>query len=653
MSVAGGAVAGASGAAGGAGRRVVVVTGGGAGIGAAVATELGRRGAHVVTVDPMVALDGSALPAAGSAPGSGSGSGSDPGSGDGDPGAGAEDTTAGRIVAAGGSAEALAVSVTDPALGDLFAGLVARHGRLDAVVNVAGITRPTSFARGREEDWREVVHVHLGGYLNVLRSALPLMAAAGHGRILGVTSGSGWRAADAGAYSCAKRAVAALTWQLGAAAPPGVTINALSPIAVTRMVTEALRRAGATAPRGGSGGSSGSGGAGGGGGATGGLSLGSMPAPEELGPLAAHLVDEALDWMTGEVLFAAGSEVALVAPPRLVEVVALPSDPAALPALLDGATSQVLVPAEAAQASTGGANPRLTPPRTAAAGADGAGGGGAAPAVRTALVVTDRPDLADAVTTALAARGVTSTGQLRGGAGGPAFDGSTFGDGARALALSGAVDAVVVALGNGSVPIPGAVGPGTPERDRHGQVVDQEARAAAPPWARVLDDHDELEGRIPADAGWARAVADVAAAEDRPVRLVTLVDARTAGGRSRAQAVAQLARAARRATGERVAALSVAVEAPDLALGGAVAGAPGGGPVGAMGEVAAHLACSPAAADLSGAELVLADGWLGLRSHPRPGTGIALAGPDVPPWFDTLLRDLVGRPGRDRPEEAP
>ena len=41
------------------------------------------------------------------------------------------------------------------------------------------------------------------------------MTAAGHGRILGVTSGSGWRAADAGAYSCAKRAVAALTWRLG------------------------------------------------------------------------------------------------------------------------------------------------------------------------------------------------------------------------------------------------------------------------------------------------------------------------------------------------------------------------------------------------------------------------------------------------------
>ena len=58
-----------------------------------------------------------------------------------------------------------------------------------------------------------MLSVHLDGYLNVLRAALPLMAAAGPRPDPGVTSGSGWRPADAGAYSCAKRAVAALTWQ--------------------------------------------------------------------------------------------------------------------------------------------------------------------------------------------------------------------------------------------------------------------------------------------------------------------------------------------------------------------------------------------------------------------------------------------------------
>ena len=84
-----------------------------------------------------------------------------------------------------------------------------------------------------------MLRVHFDGYLTVLRAALPVMAAQGRGHILGVTSGSGWRAADAGAYSCAKRAVASLTWQLGRVAPEGVVVNAISPIAVTRMVTAA------------------------------------------------------------------------------------------------------------------------------------------------------------------------------------------------------------------------------------------------------------------------------------------------------------------------------------------------------------------------------------------------------------------------------
>ena len=155
-----------------------------------------------------------------------------------------------------------------------------------------------------------MLSVHLDGYLNVLDAALPIMAAAGHGRILGVTSGSGWRPADTGAYGCAKRAVASLTWQLGRQAPPGVVVNAMSPIAATRMVTAALGRARPAdrqrqrAPR-----------------LTGGLSLASMPTPEELGPLGAHLVDDDFSWCSGQVIFAGGSEVAVIDQPRLLEVV--------------------------------------------------------------------------------------------------------------------------------------------------------------------------------------------------------------------------------------------------------------------------------------------------------------------------------------------
>jgi NAD(P)-dependent dehydrogenase (short-subunit alcohol dehydrogenase family) len=132
-----------------------------------------------------------------------------------------EDTTAGRITAAGGAARAASVSVTDrPAVEALFAGLVEEFGRLDAVINVAGISRPTSFAGGLEEDWSAVLAVHLDGYLNVLarrsRSCRPRGAA---------TSSASPPVRDGDrptpAPTAAKRAVASLTWQLGRVAPPG------------------------------------------------------------------------------------------------------------------------------------------------------------------------------------------------------------------------------------------------------------------------------------------------------------------------------------------------------------------------------------------------------------------------------------------------
>ena len=167
-------------------QRVAVVTGGAGGIGASIAESLGREGWYVVTLDPMVTLDGTEQLAE------------------------LEDSTVARIVAAGGSGRASNASVTDAvAVRVLFEELVSERGGLDAVVNVAGITRQSYFARGTEEDWVVLLNVHLGGWLNVLEAALPLMAEAGHGRILGVTSGSGWRAAGAVRPSCQVRAATA------------------------------------------------------------------------------------------------------------------------------------------------------------------------------------------------------------------------------------------------------------------------------------------------------------------------------------------------------------------------------------------------------------------------------------------------------------
>ena len=546
------------------GQRVVAVTGGGGGIGAAVAEELGRQGAFVVTMDPLVSLDGTEqLPTP-------------------------EETTAGRIVAAGGSARASSVSVTD---GEGVRSLFDELGRLDAVVNVAGISRPTSFATGSEEDWRGVLAVHLDGYLNILAAALPIMVRAGHGRILGVTSGSGWRSADTGAYGCAKRAVASLTWQLGRLAPPGVVVNAMSPIAVTRMVTAAMGRAQGA----GRGGSSST--------ATGGLSLGSMPAPEELGPFGAHLVGEAFSACNGRVIFAGGSEVAVIDEPRLLEVVRT-HDVTSLPHLLEAVTAGALAPAEAQQASNGGSNPRFATIFDESTTSD------LPPAaVRSCAIVADDPEVAAAVTAALEARAVTCSTI-------PATDiASGFAGASDALASTvariGPLEAVVVALG-GSPP----------------------AAESTSAWAQVLAEHAGIVEHIHADAGWVRAVADHAAAAERPVRLVTLTDATTSGGRSRAQAAAQLARAGRRATGERVSAFAISVEAPPASSGQPIGG------------LVAHLLCSPDGPSLSGAELVAGRGWFGLRSHPRPSGSVTFGGPRVPGWLDGTLRSIIGEEAR-------
>ena len=553
-------------------QRVVVVTGGAAGIGAAIAEELGRAGSFVITLDPMVTVDG-ASPLTDSGP-----------------------TTADRIVAAGGSARASNASVTDRAAVErLFTDLVAEFGALDAVVNVAGITRPTRFATGTEDDWAAILSVHLDGYLNVLGAALPLMAEAGHGRILGVTSGSGWRSADAGAYGCAKRAVASLTWQIGQATPPGVTVNALSPIALTRMVT-----GGTTPPQTGADEVA----------RTGGVDLGAMPRPETLGPVGAYLASEQFSWCRGQVIFSSGAEVAWLRPPSLLEVCRT-SGVRSVPHVVDAAVGRAIVPAEAAQATNGGSNPRFA--RVFEEAADSTVGS-EADRLRTCVVVTDDPTWGAVLGEALVAKGVVCLGigpwsGSRHVAGDVATD---FTGAADQIALAakeaGSLDGVVVALS------------GTP-------------RGSAPGsehWQAILDAHAGLAEHIRTDAAWARAVSDYSEQADRPVRLVTVSAATTSDGRSRAQAAAQLARAAHTGTSDRVDVFTISVETTEDAARQTVA------------HLATRLLGASDTSGLSGAELVVAPDWFGLRSHPAPATSISFGGPAIPAWLDGTLRDIVG-----------
>ncbi len=342
--------------------RVAVVTGGGVGIGSAVSLELARQGAEVVVADPGVGVQGEPLD---------------------EPTAAA---TAERINAAGGSASSSKVSVTDPdGLRGLFEDTRSRYGSLDVVVNTAGILRYPKLPDTAEDDWSAVLDVHFNGYRNVLDAALPMMVEEGYGRVLGFTSGVGLarNAGDAMIYGTAKRAVAALTWQLGPFLPAGITVNALSPIAATRMVRDTLRASGANVS---------------------GLDLSAMPQPEHMAHAAAYLVGERAGWCRGQVIFSAGSELSVISPPRLLEA-ARTEGVEDLDQMLATVMPVVLAPAEEERRSGGGSNPRF-----------GDVFSGSAPSAvtreqpRRCLVVADEPALAASIAGALPTWGMKPVG---------------------------------------------------------------------------------------------------------------------------------------------------------------------------------------------------------------------------------------------------
>ena len=148
-------------------------------------------------------------------------------------------------------------------------------------------------------------------------------------------------------------------------------------------------------------------------------------------------------------------------------------------------------------------------------------------------------------------------------------------------------------------------------------------------WEQVLDEHAGIVDAIVSDVAWVRAVSDHAGDADRSMRIVTVTDATTSGGRSRAQASAQLSRAAHLVTDLQVDAFAIGVES----------GAPA--QAATVGELVAHLVGSDDAGALSGAELVVTAEWIGLRSHPHPEASISFGGPELPPWVDDALRGIV------------
>lgn len=198
--------------------RVAIVTGAGGGLGRCHALELARRGAKVVVNDLGGAVDGTG------------------GSSD------AALAVVAEIEAAGGEAIANGGSVSDRAgAQSIVDDAVKQWGRVDIVINNAGILRDKSFHKIELEDFSTVIDVHLMGSVYVTRAAWPVMREQNYGRVVVTTSPSGlYGNFGQTNYGAAKLGLVGLMNSLKIeGAKNNIHTNAIAPVAATRM-TEGL-----------------------------------------------------------------------------------------------------------------------------------------------------------------------------------------------------------------------------------------------------------------------------------------------------------------------------------------------------------------------------------------------------------------------------
>jgi NAD(P)-dependent dehydrogenase (short-subunit alcohol dehydrogenase family) len=239
---------------------VVIVTGAGGGLGRCHALELARRGARVVVNDLGGAVDGTG----GSAT--------------------AAETVVAEIEAAGGTAVANADSIATPEGGQaVVQAALDAFGKVDIIVNNAGILRDTSFKNMTADKVDPVLDVHLRGAFNVTQPAWQLMKDQGYGRIITTSSGAGlFGNFGQGNYGAAKMGLVGLTRVLAVeGAKNNIHANAIAPIALTRMTEEIL---GAAADK---------------------------LQPEQISPLVAYLTHESCD-RSGHIYSVGGGRVSRV-----------------------------------------------------------------------------------------------------------------------------------------------------------------------------------------------------------------------------------------------------------------------------------------------------------------------------------------------------
>ena len=240
--------------------RVAIITGAGGGLGRSHALELARRGAHILVNDPGSALDGSGSSTF------------------------AADRVVEEITSFGGTAASNHDTVATPQGGQaIVQAALDAFGRVDVLVNNAGILRDKAFHKMDDVTIDAVIDVHLKGALYVSRPAFALMREQGYGRIVNTTSASGLFGNFGQAnYGAAKAGLAGLTRVLAIeGAGHGIKVNAIAPIASTRMTQDVLG------------------------------DLATRVSPESVSPLVAYLAHEECS-VNGHVYSVAGGRIARV-----------------------------------------------------------------------------------------------------------------------------------------------------------------------------------------------------------------------------------------------------------------------------------------------------------------------------------------------------
>jgi len=214
------------------------------------------------------------------------------------------DKVVAEIVAVGGTAVSNYDSVADRGAGDRIIGTALEHfGRIDVVVNNAGILRDRILFNMSEDDWDAVIGVHLKGTFACTRAAVPHMRQQKSGRIINITSTAGLIGNYGQAnYAAAKMGIVGLT-KITALdmARYGVTANCIAPFAWTRLIGTIPTETEAQKAR---------------------VEKLKQMDPNLIAPLVAFLASDAGQEVSGQIFGVRGKEIMLFSQPRPIRQIA-------------------------------------------------------------------------------------------------------------------------------------------------------------------------------------------------------------------------------------------------------------------------------------------------------------------------------------------